>query len=104
MQPNVMERLENCRFLGPTSRDTDTVELKWSSGINFFFFFKATLVILMQSEVWELLFREAFSISPLPKRGKGGREKEDYLLVLPELHSHVGTLSRLIICYSSKLT
>lgn len=70
----------------------------------FFFFFKATLVVLMQTEVWELLFREAFSISPLPKSGKGGREKEDYLLALPELHSHVGTLSRSIICYSSKLT
>lgn len=57
----------------------------------------------MQSQAWELLFRESFNISPLPKKGTGGREKEDYLLVLPELLNHVGTFSRLIICHSFKL-
>lgn len=74
--------------MGPTSRNTGRVDLKLSLGI----FVKATEVILMQSQILKLLLWKAFNIFPLLTSGKGWNEKEDYLLVQPELLSHMSIL------------
>lgn len=77
-----------CRSMSPTSRNTDRVDLKLSLGI----FVKATEVILMQSQILKLLLWKAFNIFPLLIRGKGWNEKKGYLLVQPELLSHMSIL------------